>query len=117
MRTCINDNDILNYVRVISITKSKKLHAELAGGAPLRVVKTLCNFCSNALYNTAIRYHVDKCASLRRNKSTIKKLSTRRVSIAEKRRTIRSLPATVLRDLITVVSNGLGENINDVISH
>ena len=112
----MNDADILNYVRIISNTKSKKLRTTLAVGAPPRVFKTLCNFCSNALYNTSIRGHVQKCKSLRQNKQLIELLATRRVSVTGKRRILSSSAGNFLRELISSVSNGLGENLNDVVS-
>jgi hypothetical protein len=116
MRTCDTDDDILNYVRVLSKTRSKQLRAALVGGASTRVVKTLCNFCSNALYNTAIKPHVEKCHSLRRHKEIIRRLATRRVGVREKRRILADKSSSFLYDLVSNVSSALGAKVNDVVS-
>jgi hypothetical protein len=116
MRRCESDDDILNYVRILSNTKSKQLRAALVNGASRGVIKTLCNFCSNSLYNCAIKAHLSKCSGLHKHKGTIRKLATRRVGAEEKRRILANPSTKFLRELVSSVSEAFGTNIRDVVS-
>jgi hypothetical protein len=116
MHTYESDDDILSYVRVLSRTKSKRLREELVGSASARILKTICNFCYNALYNSALKSHADKCKTLRNSKTVIRILATRRVGVREKRRILARQSGSFLREVVPAVSEALGTNLHDVVS-
>ena len=116
MRTCENDDDILSYVRILTKTRSNRLRQELVRGASTRVIKTICNFCSNALYNTEFKPHVSNCKTLQHNKALIRVLATRRVALTEKRRILARHSGSFLGELVPAISNALGANVHDVVS-
>ena len=112
---CETEDDILNYVRVISKSRSPSLRKALIHNASSRVVKTICNCCSNCLYNQDLQLPSEKKQRLRSFKAVIKKLADKKISIAQKKHLLQNQTGGFLRTLIPTVTCALGTKANNVV--